>query len=274
MATLLLAMLLGALNYNNNPALLLAFVLAAVVHNSFYRAHLNLSGVRLIAVAADPVHAGRPLALRCLVQAGERRPHPGLRLSLGDASHSASLEPGQRQEFVLRWTPMRRGWQEAGRLRLDTRHPHGLALAWCWFWPQTRVLVYPGLESGPPPLPSSGGERGQRRRTGQGEELHHLREYRVGDPIREVAWKASARHNQLLVREHETTRGADVVLDWQRLAGLEREARIRRLAGWVVEAERQGLRYQLRLPDRTLGFAQGPEHRHACLKALALLPHG
>lgn len=269
---LLFAMLLGALNYNNNPALLLSFLFAAAVHNSFIRAHLNLSGVRLLAVGTEPVHAGGQAALRCLLEADARRARPGLELTVGPARATANLAPGQRQAFDLALPAPRRGWLAPGRLRLTTRQPHGLARAWCWFWPQTRILVYPALEALAPPLPYGSGERGQRLRRGHGEEVHHLRDYRVGDPLRQVAWKASARHAQLLVREYEAPRGADIVLDWNRLPGLAREPRIRRLARWVVEAERQGLRYALVLPGQRLGPDLGPAHRHACLQALALLP--
>lgn len=273
MAALLAAMLIGALNYNNNPALLLAFLLAGLVHNSFYRAHLNISGLTLLAVAADPIHAGRPAQLRCLIAASNRRSHPGLRLSLADSSQSHSLASGERCTFTLDCPTDTRGWLAIPRLRLDTRQPHGLAVAWCHFWPDQRILVYPALEPHPPPLPSAGGERGQRWRIGQGEDVHHLRDYRIGDPLREIAWKASARQQTLLVREHETLRGADVNLDFNALAGLDTEARIRRLAAWVVEAERRNLRYRLRWPGGEIGLGQGREHRHACLKALALIGH-
>src|SRR3546814_17530764 len=58
---LLATMLLGALNYNNNPALMLGFLLAAAVHNSFVRAHLNLSGLQLLAVQAEPDAAGHEI---------------------------------------------------------------------------------------------------------------------------------------------------------------------------------------------------------------------
>ena len=67
---------------------------------------------------------------------------------------------------------------------------------------------------------------------------------------------------------------ADVVLDWRSLAALDYEARIRRLARWIDEAERDGRRYRLLLPGHPpLGPGQGSAHRHACLRALALLPH-
>ena len=74
-------------------------------------------------------------------------------------------------------------------------------------------------------------------------------------------------------REYERREGAEIVLDWRGLGGMPAEARISRLARWVDEAERRNLRYRLRLPGESLGPAQGPAHRHACLRAQALLPH-
>ncbi|MDN5782851.1 MAG: DUF58 domain-containing protein, partial [Luteimonas sp.] len=55
---LLLAMLAGALNYNNNPALLLALLLAGAANTSLFAAHLQLSGLQIIAIDAEPVAAG------------------------------------------------------------------------------------------------------------------------------------------------------------------------------------------------------------------------
>ena len=46
LAAMLTTMLVGGLNYNNNPALLLVFLLAGVAHNSLVHAHLILSGMQ------------------------------------------------------------------------------------------------------------------------------------------------------------------------------------------------------------------------------------
>lgn len=266
-----LAMLMGGLNYNNNPALLLTFILAAAVHNSFVRAHLNLSGLRLDAVHAEPVHAGQPLRLRWVFQATGHRPRPGLVL---DGQSDFALEPGARGEVATVLTPNRRGMLDVPRTRLSTRHPLGFAEAWCWFWPRQQVLVYPTPEPQAPPLPRDGGEGPRHRIDPAGSEIHHLREYRVGDPLRQVSWKSSARSDRLLVREMETGSGTDVRLDFHELHHLPTEKRIQRLTRWVLEAERTGLRYTLVLPTDRMGPGSGPAHRHQCLRALALLPHG
>lgn len=42
-----------------------------------------------------------------------------------------------------------------------------------------------------------------KRRAGESSELRELRQHMPGDPFRRIAWKASARRGQLLVREHE-----------------------------------------------------------------------
>src|SRR5690606_20624627 len=102
-----------------------------------------------------------------------------------------------------------------------------------------------------------------------------LRAYRAGDPPRTIAWKHSARRDTLVVREFERAEGRELVLDWRDLSALALEPRIARLAAWIDQAEREGRRYRLRLPAQDdIGPGQGPEHRHACLRALALLPDG
>jgi uncharacterized protein (DUF58 family) len=271
-SVLLAAMGLGALNDNNNPALLLALLLAGAGLASLLVAHLQLSGLRVFAVGAEPVPAGEPLALRVHLRAGDGRERRGLRVDCGEARTQASLADGAG-EAVLELPTKRRGWLQPPRLRISTRQPLGLAFAWCHAWPQAPLLVYPRPEREAPPLPQGGGEGVRARPHALGEEPHHLRAYRQGDPRRNIAWKPSARRGALLVREYERREGAEIVLDWHALQGLAAEARISRLARWIDEAERRNRRYRLRLPGQTLGPAQGPPHRHACLRALALLPH-
>ena len=273
-AALLSTMLLGALNYNNNPALLLGFLLAAAAQLSLHVTHLTLSGVRLRSVRAAPVYAGDESALELSFDTLRARPRSGLVLECGKARTVFSLTDPDGTVVTLALPTTKRGWLRPGRIKLSTTQPLGLARSWAWFWPELSVLVYPALEIHAPPLPLHDGPGARVRVRAQGEEPHHLRDYRSGDPPRQVAWKPSARIGKLLVREYEERSDQELRLDWNALSYLSLEPRIARLARWVVEADRIGTRYTLLLPAQTFGPAQGHAHRHACLQALALLPHG
>lgn len=269
---LLLTMGVGALNYNNNPALLLCLVLTGTALASLVGAHLQLSGLVVQAVNAEPVAAGRPLLLRVHVRADPRRPRRGLLVTAGGEAATLSLDRGAG-EAALELQTRRRGWYRLDRIRIATTRPLGLARAWAWVWPQSPLLVYPAPEPDGPPLPVGAGDNAQARMHPSGDDVHHLRAWRRGDSVRAIAWKPSARRDTLVVREYEEPQGADVVLDWDALRGLDTEARIQRLARWVDEAERDQRRYRLVLPGQPpLGPAGGAPHRHACLRALALLP--
>lgn len=277
-ATLLLVMTVGALNYNNNPALLLALLLVGAGLASLVATHLQLSGLRVLSIDAEPVAAGASLHLRVHVQADPRRARRGLRVdddgALGLAPAVLHLDNGHG-EAQLTLPTQYRGWLDLPRLRVSTLRPLGIARAWSYVWPEVPLLVYPAPEPHGPPLPPGSGDQVQTRLHPTGDDVHHLRAYRAGDARRAIAWKPSARRDTLLVREYEQLLGADVVLDWNALGGLAHEARIARLARWVDEAERDGRRYRLSLPGQSqLGPGHGAPHRHACLRALALLPRG
>jgi uncharacterized protein (DUF58 family) len=273
-ALLLLTMWLGGLNYNNNPALLLSLLLAGAANTSLLAAHLQLTGMQVAAIGAEPVSAGAPLEVRVHVRAEPGRARHGLHVDCGSVRAQLSLDDGHGQATLFVPT-QRRGWLDLERLRISTTRPLGLAHAWAYVWPDAPLLVYPAPEAHGPPLPLGAGTSARARLHTTGDDVHHLRTYRRGDARRAIAWKPSARRDTLLVREYEQPAGADVVLDWRQLSDLDHEARIRRLARWVDEAEREGRRYRLELPGQpSLGPATGAAHRHACLRALALLPAG
>ncbi len=268
---LLGVMLIGALNYNNNPALILSFLLLAVAFTGLLHGYLALRGLRLVEVSAEPAHAGEPVTLRLRFDAVEPRPRRGLVLRHRNQAVAVELAPASHADALLTVPTATRGWLAVGRLIVSVRQPLGMFVSWSWLHPDRRVLIYPALEAQPPPLPRHGGDGQPQRRRGPDEQLHGLRDYRPGDPLRMIAWKRSAQLGELQVREVESPRGRDTVLDWDALIGVAPEARIRRLARWVVDAERAGLNSELRLPGQRLGPDRGPTHVHRCLRALALL---
>ena len=150
----------------------------------------------------------------------------------------------------------------------------GLARAWAYVWPDAPLLVYPAPEAHGPPLPQGIGEPAQARLHPAGDDVHHLRAYRRGDPRRAIAWKPSARRDTLLVREYEQPLGADVRARLAR--SCPASATKRASAGWRAGSTRPNATAAATgcaCPDSRRSVpAAGAQHRHACLRALALLP--
>ncbi|WP_049620852.1 DUF58 domain-containing protein [Frateuria defendens] len=266
---LLLVMMTGALNYSNNAALLLTCLLAAAAAASMLAAFRALDGLRLQAVRAGHAVAGEPLALT--LEFVSVRPRSALRVDLGDSMQAFALDSGHAA-IALPLATEHRGWQALPRLRVWSSWPLGMFRAWSWLHPQQQVLVWPRAEaSGPPPRqPADESSRVQLR---HGDELAALRDYRRGDAMRRIAWKSSARHHGLLVKEFEQPEPRPAWhLDWRAVRGLDDESRIARLARWLGEAQQQGRPYSLWLPGEEIGLGSGAAHYAHCMDALAKLP--
>jgi uncharacterized protein (DUF58 family) len=270
-AGLMFVMLLGALNYANNPALLLTCMLAAACGTSLFVGFRAMNGLALLRVDAGECHAGEALPLR-LRFAESSRVRSGIQMRLGDTELAFALPAGGETSIDVPLATAQRGWLEVGRFRLSTEFPLGLFRIWSWLHPDARFVVYPGIETPAPPFPDASLSDQALAHAGSVEEAGGLRDYRVTDPPRQIAWKPSARHDTLLVRDVERAGSDALVLDYHALAGLDREARIRRLAAWVIAADAAQREYTLRLPEATIGPAAGATQRRAALRALALMP--
>lgn len=268
---MLVTMLLGALNFNNNAALMLTFLLAGAVVLSMGRGVRMLDGVRLVGVHAAPVPAGSALGVELRFEALD--PDSRRQLELVHPAHREvfDLEDGATTlRFAL--PTEQRGLLPLGRIALACEYPFGLFRAWSVLHPDLRLLVHPRPEPKAPPLPRGGSGEGDTRTSPTGEDWHALREYRHGDPRRLIAWRASARAERLLVKEFAAPRKARVEIAWDATRGLPHERRISRLTRWVLEATRTGVDYTLSLPGETLGPGRDAAHLARCLRALALLP--
>ena len=267
---LLLVMLVGALNYSNNSALLLTCLLGAASAASMLVAFRALNGLCVQRVSGGHAIAGESMELAFTFQS--QRPRSAIRLDMGESSIAFALDGRRATEAKLQLPAERRGWQPLPRVRLWSSWPLGMFRAWSWLHPDQAVLVWPRAEaSGPPPLAAA--DDAHHMRLHRGDELATLRDYQAGDPQRHIAWKASARHDELLVKDFEQPRRQpEWQLDWRQLRGMDDESRIARLARWLNEAQSQRCSYSLWLPGNEIGSGSGPLHYARCMDALAGLP--
>ena len=134
-----------------------------------------------------------------------------------------TLQPNTTEELTYTLNPDSRGEYEWGDIQV--RQLGSWGLAWRdWKIPaKEKVSIYPDLInlrslSIRLSLENTGAMR-QARRLGQGTEFAELREYRTGDDIRLIDWKATARRSRPVVRvlEPEQEQTLFILLDRGRL---------------------------------------------------------
>ena len=273
-AATLVILLVGSINYALALGFGLTFLLAGVGIAGMVQTARNLARLAISAGRSEPVFAGESAQFRLYLEARAAFDRPAILVRhLGSGSQLVlDLPAAGVGEVVLQVPAPGRGWLDLGRVMLETRFPLGLFRSWSYIEPEARCLVYPRPERSA--LPPSSGEAGRgamRTPTPGNDDFTGLRGYQPADSPRHVAWKAVARTGDMLTKQFAGEGGAELWLDWQLLpASLPIETRLSRLAGWVLDAERGGALYGLRLPGTELPPSRGESHRAACLQALAL----
>jgi uncharacterized protein (DUF58 family) len=268
---LMFFMLAAGLNYGNSLALLVTFELAGVALVAMHLCHRNLLDVVVAEASAGAAFAGEPGLIHVLLANESTLPRHGLGADVLESPASlADLPRGARQRLALTVPTERRGVLRIERLRVTTTHPFGLFRAWSWVHTPIELTVYP-RPAGGRAMPLQGGPAGGRAGAGGSDEDEWLglRAFREGDSPRQVAWKAYARGAPLLVKEYVASGSQLRIFDFSELSGLDTEARLAQLARWIVDAEARGEPYGVALPEIRFEPDHGPQHRHACLAALA-----
>ena len=102
------------------------------------------------------------------------------------------------------------------------------------------------------------------------DDFHGLRAYHPGDSIRHIAWKAYSGGRGLQTKEFVATVGASVFFDFDMIRESGTEEKLSRLCDLILKANHQSMDYGLRLQEAVIEPDKGEEHKHNCLKALAL----
>jgi uncharacterized protein (DUF58 family) len=198
-------------------------VLAAVVALDVT---LAASPKRLTLTRSGPasVRLGEPARVELLVaNGGTRRLRGSLRdgwqPSTGDPrpTHPLRLPPGERQRVVTTLRPTRRGDRLVDRVTIRSVGPLGIAARQSSPAAPGRLRVLPPFTSRRH-LPSRLARlreidgRTALRVRGQGTEFDSLRDYVVGDDVRSIDWRATARRQQVVVRTWRPERDRRVLL--------------------------------------------------------------
>ena len=191
----------------------------------------------------------------------------------------APLGPGETARAAYRLPTERRGVFDLGPLQLELADPFGLARTSVDGAPATKLTVYPHIDE-IDPLPLSRGNdphAGADHPTAlsqSGEDFYALRDYQEGDDLRRVHWGATAKLDELMIRQDEMPwQGrATVLLDVRKGVHTPESLEIAvSAAASIVSAcwKRRSLVRLLATDGVDSGYAAGHAHVEAILEHLA-----
>ena len=244
----LLLLLVVSINYQLSLGFALTFLLAGSAAASMQMTHGSLRGLTLHLKPLVPAFDGEAAVLEMVVT------NPGAsRLGVG-----FGLDLGARP-IPLAYAEIAGAGPDLGAPELAGAGPRAARRCrWCAPSRATRSACSAPGRSGVRPA-SSGSIRGPRRRRRRGRrprprrattgppraaaagtEFEGVRAYRRGDTLRQVVWKKAARTGEMISRETAGAVQREMWLQWGQAQGLDVEARLSRLAAWIVAADAAG----------------------------------
>lgn len=269
-AILLLLMLVGSINYSNSLAYMLTFLLASLSVVAILFTYQNLLNLKVSLGQPEAVYAGNILTIPFYIENNQQN-----RFSI-HISHNkfdglkVDLPLSQHFKFVYSLTTHQRGYHRLPRFTFSTTFPLGLFKAWSYVEVDKHFIVYP-KPAGMRQLPDQSlykstltGDHGR-----GSDDYAGQRKYHPGDSLRQVNWKALAKEQGLLTKQFGGDRYEELWLDWSHTQGLGLEQRLSQLALWIIEAERAGISYGLRMPNQDIPPSNDEGHKQQCMKMLA-----
>ncbi len=142
---------------------------------------------------------------------------PPAQLQLEGLPLKTGIKPGEYAEVDYRITPLRRGLAEFGQVCCRIPSPWKLWEKKFYFCDTEQAKIYPNYK----PLFQSSFVNSEnlysdwgirlRQRRGEGTDFHQLRDFRLGDSLRQIDWRATARFNRPISQEYQEERDQQVV---------------------------------------------------------------
>jgi len=191
------------------------------------------------------------------------------------------LDRGETTTIAYRPPTSRRGPLQLGPLTIEISDPFALASIDVAAGSTTEITVLPRVLP-VAPVPHTSGEDphgGAHMPTASGrsgEDFYALRQYTVGDDLRRVHWRSTARHGELMVRQHEVPwQGRLTVLLDNRTGSHDRDSfeTAVTVAASVLSASarRHDLIRLVTTDGGDSGFSSGGAHLDALLHFLAVI---
>ncbi|MCK5698124.1 MAG: DUF58 domain-containing protein [Gammaproteobacteria bacterium] len=282
-AILVLVILAAAINFNNSLVFFFAFLLVGVGLVSMRATQQNLLNLQFTFAHIKPVFCPHPISLPLLIEPLSKHPllspkisHYSIDVQFShstdelDLANRVDIYCNDKSTLALFYATHQRGRLTLPSITISSLYPLGLFRAWANIQLNSDALVYPSPARSFTHQPQSGSDSEGQGEQGRGfDDFSGFKNYQVGEPLNHIHWKAYAREQGLLSKTFSGANDHEYWLNWHELQG-DIEHRISQLCRLILDAELQGDRYGLILPNIQINISQGDSHQHHCLKALAL----
>jgi uncharacterized protein (DUF58 family) len=270
---LLIVMLIGSANYNNNLGFLLTFLLSSMCVISLYYTSNNIKGIQIVSARAEPVFAGDPAIFELtFMVTGADRPSVNVTLSNQQEIEPITLFFHEDNQIRRSKISSNRGILKPGSITISTDYPFGIFRSWSTIHVNLNCYVYPK-----PIFSSTEFDTGSSQHNGAtnlnrsgADDFQGLVEYQPGDSLQHVSWKKLSAGQGLFTKKFDGLSGNNIKIDWLTLPTLDPETKLSIMCGMILKAHRMNLEYELRLPGTTIEQASGNQHKNRCLKSLSL----
>ena len=265
----LIAILSGAINYNNSMAYLLCFFLTSLGFIAMLQTHQNLNNININAMHSLPTYCGKPIEFIFNISSTSQQRHYAINTET--SSEALSISANLQPKFIVTQKTIKRGQQNPTRFKISTEFPLGLFYAWAQIKINNPAIIYPK------PIINNlqineflAGENLDKQQMGD-DNYAGIRDYRKGDNPKRLAWKAIAKTGKMYTKEFSKESGDYLMFDFDKFEHTSNtEERLSLLCGLIISASDKKLNYGLKLPTKTINPDHGDFHKHNCLTLLAL----
>ena len=268
----LACMLMGSINYNNNLGFLFTFLLGSMALVSIFHTYRNIDGISVKNIRSHPVFESQDAVFEVTLQHGPYD-HFGLRIRLNASEETlvrSTAESGTHVSVVV--ASPQRGRIFVHQLDLTSEYPLGLFRVSRSLPITGSCLVYPK----PIPIHQLSTQDLMAAHEPLGvvhstaDDFKGLRRFQNGDALKRIFWKAFSKGQGLLVKEFMQSTSPEICLNWNKINSKDKEKRLSILCALVLKAHNLKLVYGLSVPGQLVAPHWGNQHKHACLRVLAL----
>ncbi|ESP93410.1 MULTISPECIES: DUF58 domain-containing protein [Pseudoalteromonas] len=262
------------INYQNNLILGVAYLMLMLQISSLFYGYFNLHGLKLELLDVKNNYSGNHNDAKFKLSASKEV----FSLSISNANWQSSgvLDKNifeSTSSLVVNLSLEKRGKYTGGKFKIHSCYPFGLVNVWSYLLSDKTFYVYPTplkceldlRES----IDSDDDTDVIAQKSDSLDEFSGLKPYQQGMNRNRISWRHFAKNQELLVKDYVgDSHGITLVLDFSMIEGTK-ETRLSKLCHQVLEADRLGHEFALKLPGNHIPAASGERHAVQCLESLS-----